>query len=74
MKAFATWDKKEYPLPPCYERGPLGRAALKERKAAWRAALEWALRQKVSRCIDDDMNPPDEIIFADDIEDELGEK
>lgn len=45
MKAFENWDQKEYPLPPCYERGPVGREALKQRKHTWRAALEWALTQ-----------------------------
>ena len=41
MKNFNEWDKKEYPLPPCYERGSVGRETLKQRKRAWKAALEW---------------------------------
>lgn len=43
MKEFEKWDKKEYPLPPTIERGPIGRDALKQRKHAWKAALRWAL-------------------------------
>lgn len=41
MQAFEDWDKREYPLPPCYERGPVGRDILEQRKHVWRAALEW---------------------------------
>ena len=43
MEQFRKWDKKEYPYPPTYERGPVGREALKQRKVTWKAALGWAL-------------------------------
>lgn len=71
MKVFNEWDKKEYPLPAFYERGPVGREALAERKAAWRAALEWALARKFPynpRYGDNTM-----IILSESIERELNE-
>jgi hypothetical protein len=37
----------------------------------WRAALQWALKQKTKVCIDDDCNPPVEIVYIDIIEEEL---
>jgi len=44
MKAFEEWDAKEYPLSPTIERGPIGRDCLRQRKHAWKAALEWVLQ------------------------------
>ena len=55
MKAFEKWDKKEYPLPPCYERGPIGRAMLAQRKHTWRAALKWTV--KTSKELDEQDAP-----------------
>ena len=43
MKEFEKWDKKEYSLPHIIERGPVGRDALRQRKHAWRTALELVL-------------------------------
>ena len=45
MEAFERWDRKEYPHPACYERGPVGRDMLKQRRRTWRATLECVLDQ-----------------------------
>lgn len=61
MKEFEIWNKKEYPLPACYERGPIRRHTLAQRKAAWRGALEWVKTKRtafdviLSECIEEEL-------------------
>ena len=64
MKAFEKWDREEYPLPPCYERGPVGREARRQRKHAFRAALEWVKKYHV------DLEMGDWTIIEKELEDE----
>ena len=40
MQEFDKWDKNAYPLPPCIERGSVGRECLRQRRQTWRTAFE----------------------------------